>query len=109
MSTNTLDALWQTKVNHETLAMQAIVLLEAAGFNLLLGHDGNAHYATPDASVAIHARLNDESRYDIISITSPSEAPMFLSVPPPPSHEQPSSATGREPPPTWTPSFHAAS
>ncbi|MCF5167319.1 hypothetical protein GIW45_25525 [Pseudomonas congelans] len=56
--------------------------------------EADAHYATPDGSLTVHARLNDQSRYDIISISSPTANTVHLSVSPPANtHEQTPSAS----------------
>ncbi|MCF5167316.1 hypothetical protein GIW45_25500 [Pseudomonas congelans] len=70
MSKNTLLALEQSNEQHEPLAMLAIGSIADSAMSFQSAIEADAHFATPDGSLTVHARLNDQSRYDIISISS---------------------------------------
>ncbi len=93
MSKTTLDALDHANQSHEHLAMRAIHLIGDRTLSLLSAHGTDAHYATADGDLTVHTQLNEQSRYDVISIASPHAGPLYLSLPPPPvnTHEQASS------------------
>jgi len=112
MSRNTLDALDQTNASHTPLAMRAIQSIADSALSFQSAQGANAHYATvngglTNGGLTVHARLNEQSRYDVISISSPTAATIYLSVPPPPAttHHEAPSVTSEQPP---SPSSHLA-
>ncbi|SDP84425.1 ParB-like nuclease domain-containing protein [Pseudomonas congelans] len=81
ISNNSLRALDDHQ--HEPPVKRAIESINDSDLDFKSEHQADAHYATPDGSLTVHARLNEQLRYDIISISPPNANPVYLQVPPP--------------------------
>lgn len=108
ISNNSLRALDDHQ--HELPVKRAIESINDSAQDFKLEHQADAHYATPDGSLTVHARLNEELRYDIISISSPNANPIYLQVPPPvTTHHEVSSSIGAQTSPHPYPAHHSRS
>jgi hypothetical protein len=99
MSWNALFALEQTNAQQQPLAMQAIQSIGDYALSCQSIQGAEAHYT--DDNLTVHVRLNEQSRYDVISISSPSTTePIYLSAPPPPliTHGDADSVMDSQPP-----------
>jgi len=103
-SRNTLFALQQTNETHQLLAMSAINLIADNALHFHSDQGASAIYATENGNLSIEVKLNEQSHYDIVSISSPTET-IHLSVPPPATAHRGSSSAGER---RLPPSSHLA-
>ncbi|WP_223536805.1 hypothetical protein [Pseudomonas sp. GL-B-16] len=82
MSRNTLFALEQTNAQQLPLAMRAIESIGDSALSRQSIQGAEAHYT--NGNLTVHVRLNEQSLYDVISISSPTAERIYLSAPPPP-------------------------
>ncbi|WP_223538006.1 hypothetical protein [Pseudomonas sp. GL-B-16] len=96
MSRNTLAVLEQSNGQYNYLAMRAIGLISDCPLDLHSAQGADAWYSSPAGDLAVCARLNEQSQYDVISISSPTEM-FFLTDPSPAAwHDSASSVTDSE-------------
>ncbi|MEE3505819.1 TAL effector repeat-containing protein [Pseudomonas sp. 10C3] len=96
MSRNTLYVLEQANGSHQLLAMLAINSIADNALHLQSTQGADAHYITAAGDFTVQARLNEQSLYDVIRISSPT-ASIYLSIPPI-THDDSSSVMGGQQP-----------
>lgn len=96
ISNNSLRALDDHQ--HELPVKRAIESINDSALDFKSEHQADACYAMQDGSLTVHARLNEQSRYDIISINAPNANPVYLQVAPTPvtTHDEASLSMGAQ-------------